>query len=150
MKMLDKQTAFDLTKLLTFIVITTIATGLLVLTIGNISFAGKKEFKAEFVDATGVVKGDDIRIAGVKVGSVSDVEIIDRSEGFARVFAFARNFDPEIARTTLGIFRPAVQLTFDGLYFFLAGVILGLIVSNLISAPFRYIGSRRRYFGRMP
>jgi phospholipid/cholesterol/gamma-HCH transport system substrate-binding protein len=79
MKMLDKQTAFDLTKLLTFIVITTIATSLLVLTIGNISFAGKKEFKAEFVDATGVVKGDDIRIAGVKVGSVSDVEIIDRT-----------------------------------------------------------------------
>jgi phospholipid/cholesterol/gamma-HCH transport system substrate-binding protein len=38
-----------------------------------------KEYKAEFVDATGVVKGDDIRIAGVKVGSVSDVEIIDRT-----------------------------------------------------------------------
>ena len=79
MKMLDKKTAFDLTKLLIFIVITTIATGLLVLTIGNVSFSGMKEYKAEFVDATGVVKGDDIRIAGVKVGSVSDVEIIDRT-----------------------------------------------------------------------
>jgi phospholipid/cholesterol/gamma-HCH transport system substrate-binding protein len=79
MKMLDKQTAFDLTKLVIFIVVTTVATGLLVITIGNISFSGTKEYKAEFVDATGVVKGDDIRIAGVKVGSVSDVEIVDRT-----------------------------------------------------------------------
>ena len=48
-------------------------------TIGNISFAGSKEYKAEFVDATGVVKGDDIRVAGVKVGTVKDVEIVDRT-----------------------------------------------------------------------
>ena len=79
MKMLDKRTAFDLTKLLIFIVVTTVATGLLVITIGNVSFSGTKEYKAEFVDATGVVKGDDIRIAGVKVGSVNEVEVIDRT-----------------------------------------------------------------------
>ena len=79
MKMLDKQTAFDLTKLLIFIVVTTIATGLLVATIGNLSFSGTKEYKAEFVDATGVVKGDDIRIAGVKVGTVNEVEILERT-----------------------------------------------------------------------
>jgi phospholipid/cholesterol/gamma-HCH transport system substrate-binding protein len=78
MKVLDKQTAFDLTKLVIFMVITTIATGLLVATIGNITF-GAKEYKAEFVDATGVVKGDDIRVAGVKVGTVSEVEILDRT-----------------------------------------------------------------------
>ena len=78
-------------------------------------------------------------------------QAIDSSDGFGRVFAFARHFDPEIARTTLGVFRPAVQLTFDGLYFFLAGVILGLIVSNLLAAPFRFISNRRNYrFGRMP
>jgi hypothetical protein len=78
-------------------------------------------------------------------------QAIDQSEGFARIFAFGRHFDPEIARTTLGIFRPAVQLTFDGLYFFLAGVILGLIVSNLLAAPFRFFSNRRHYrFGRMP
>ena len=76
---LDKKTLVDLVKLLIFIVITTLATGLLVITIGNVSFSGSKEFKAEFVDATGVVKGDDIRIAGVKVGSVSDVQVIDRT-----------------------------------------------------------------------
>ena len=79
MKMLDKRTAGDLTKLLIFIVVTTLATGVLVAVIGNITFAGSKPYKAEFVDATGVVKGDDIRIAGVKVGVVEDVEIVDRT-----------------------------------------------------------------------
>ncbi|MGH3334540.1 MAG: MCE family protein, partial [Nocardioides sp.] len=54
-------------------------TSVLVLIIGNVTFGAKREYKAIFVDATGVVKGDDIRIAGVKVGSVSDVEIIDRT-----------------------------------------------------------------------
>ena len=79
MSVLDKKTAVDLTKLLVFIVVTTVATSLLVVTIGNVSFAGSKEYHAEFVDATGVVKGDDVRIAGVKVGVVKDVEISDRT-----------------------------------------------------------------------
>jgi phospholipid/cholesterol/gamma-HCH transport system substrate-binding protein len=79
MSLLDKKTAIDLTKLLVFIVVTTLATGVLVVTIGNVSFSGSTDYKAEFVDATGVVKGDDIRIAGVKVGNVKDVEIVDRS-----------------------------------------------------------------------
>ena len=79
MKLLDKRTTGDLTKLLVFIVVTTLATSVLVITIGNLSFSDKTEYKAEFVDATGVVKGDDVRIAGVKVGSVKDVEIVDRA-----------------------------------------------------------------------
>jgi phospholipid/cholesterol/gamma-HCH transport system substrate-binding protein len=79
MSLLDKKTAVDLTKLLIFILVTTVATSVLVVTIGNISFSASREYKAEFVDATGVVKGDDIRVAGVKVGTVKDVEIVDRS-----------------------------------------------------------------------
>jgi phospholipid/cholesterol/gamma-HCH transport system substrate-binding protein len=78
-KLLDKRTTFDMVKLVIFILVTTIATGLLVLTIGNVSFNGSRTFKAEFADATGVVKGDDIRIAGVKVGTVKDVEISNRT-----------------------------------------------------------------------
>lgn len=79
MSLLDKRTAGDLVKLVIFMVITAIATGMLALVIGNISFAPSREYKAEFVDVTGVVKGDDIRIAGVKVGTVKDVEITDRT-----------------------------------------------------------------------
>ena len=79
MSLLDKKTSIDLTKLLIFIVVTTLATTVLVVTIGNVTFGGQKQYRAEFVDATGVVQGDDIRIAGVKVGVVDDIEIVDRS-----------------------------------------------------------------------
>ncbi len=79
MSALDKKTAADLVKLLIFIVVTTLATTMLVITIGNLSFGGTKEYRAEFVDATGVVDGDDVRVAGVKVGSVTGVEVVDRT-----------------------------------------------------------------------
>ena len=79
MKFLDKKTTVDFTKLMVFIVITTVATGLLVVTIGNLSFGGARTYKAVFADATGVNPGDDIRVAGVKVGTVKDVEISDRT-----------------------------------------------------------------------
>ena len=79
MKVLDARTASDATKLLVFIVVTTLATGLLVVAIGNLSFGEKEEYQAVFSDATGVVDGDDIRVAGVKVGSVQDVDIVDRT-----------------------------------------------------------------------
>lgn len=79
MSLLDKKTAIDATKLVIFMIITTLATGVLVMTIGNVSFGGTHEYQAEFVDATGVVKGDDVRVAGVKVGTVKGVEIYDRT-----------------------------------------------------------------------
>ena len=78
MSILDKQTRGDLVKLVIFIVVTTLATGVLVVLIGNLSFTSTRDYKAVFSDATGVVKGDDIRIAGVKVGSVQGIEIVDR------------------------------------------------------------------------
>ena len=77
---LDKRTSADTAKLLVFIVVTTLATTLLAITIGNVSFGATKSYKAVFSDATGVVKGDDIRIAGVKVGSVKSVEIVNRTQ----------------------------------------------------------------------
>ncbi len=79
MSILDKQTRGDLVKLVIFIVVTTLATGVLVVLIGNLTFQCTRDYKAVFSDATGVVKGDDIRIAGVKVGSVKSVEIVDRT-----------------------------------------------------------------------
>ncbi len=76
-KLLDAKTSGDLVRLLIFTVTTALATGLLVATIGGLSFGPTNEYKAEFVDATGVVQGDEIRVAGVKVGSVKDIEISD-------------------------------------------------------------------------
>jgi phospholipid/cholesterol/gamma-HCH transport system substrate-binding protein len=74
---LDKKTSGDLIRLVVFMVTTALATSVLIITIGNLSFGSTKEYAADFVDATGVNKGDDIRIAGVKVGTVQKVAIID-------------------------------------------------------------------------
>ena len=79
MSFLDKKTRGDAFRLLVFVVVTTLATGVLVVLIGNITFQSSRTYKAEFTDATGVVKGDDIRIAGVKVGSVKNVDIVKRT-----------------------------------------------------------------------
>jgi phospholipid/cholesterol/gamma-HCH transport system substrate-binding protein len=80
MSLLDKRTAGDAVKLLIFITVTTVATSLLVITIGNITFGDSKTYKAVFSDATGVVDGDDVRIAGVKVGTVEGIEIHNRNQ----------------------------------------------------------------------
>ena len=80
MSVLDKDTRGPLVKLIIFIVATTMATGVLVVLIGNITFQSSHDYKALFTDATGVNKGDDIRIAGVKVGSVKKVEVVNRTE----------------------------------------------------------------------
>ena len=79
MPLLDAKTSIDLTKLMIFILVTTLATAVLVVTIGNLTFGATRAYRAEFVNATGVVKGDDIRVAGVKVGVVKDIEIVDRT-----------------------------------------------------------------------
>jgi phospholipid/cholesterol/gamma-HCH transport system substrate-binding protein len=86
MKALDRRTTGDLVKLLVFMIVTTLATGVLVVTIGNLDFGTTREYRAEFTDATGVVKGDDIRIAGVKVGTVKNVEIADLVDGIREPF----------------------------------------------------------------
>jgi phospholipid/cholesterol/gamma-HCH transport system substrate-binding protein len=80
MRLLDTKTLVALVKLGVFMLVTVVATGLLVVVIGNISFADEREYTAVFEDVTGVIKGDDVRIAGVKVGSVKDIEIKDRTQ----------------------------------------------------------------------
>jgi phospholipid/cholesterol/gamma-HCH transport system substrate-binding protein len=83
MKLLDKKTSSALLKLSIFMVVTIMATGLLVIVIGNISFEPTKQYKAVFNDVTGVVEGDDVRIAGVKVGTVKEIAIIKGSDAEA-------------------------------------------------------------------
>jgi phospholipid/cholesterol/gamma-HCH transport system substrate-binding protein len=101
MKMLDKRTRRDAIKLLIFMIVTTLATGVLVVLIGNLNFEKTHEYKAIFTDVTGVVKGDDIRVAGVKVGSVKNVEIVDRTK--ARVTFTVRNATPVTRSSTATI-----------------------------------------------
>ncbi len=68
-----------LIKLITFAVVTIVATALLALTIANAGSTGKHDFQAVFDDAAMLNKGDDVRIAGVRVGAVSNVEVFERN-----------------------------------------------------------------------
>jgi len=72
--------AAPLVKLGIFATVTVLATMMLAATIGNISLASADTYRAVFGDVTGVVVGDDVRIAGVRVGSVTGIAIKDRTE----------------------------------------------------------------------
>jgi phospholipid/cholesterol/gamma-HCH transport system substrate-binding protein len=74
-KLLDKKTSLDTARLAVFIVVTTVATALLAVTIGNLSFTATTRYKAVFTDVVGLNKGDDIRIAGVRVGQVNKIAL---------------------------------------------------------------------------
>jgi phospholipid/cholesterol/gamma-HCH transport system substrate-binding protein len=67
-----------LIKFLVFALVTALGTTVLGLTIANARGGDTTEYTARFTDATGLLAGDDVRIAGVVVGSVKDVRIVDR------------------------------------------------------------------------
>lgn len=73
----------SLIKLSIFAVVTFAATVLLYFTIGNIR-PGESytSYKASFSDVTGLLPGDDVRVAGVQVGRVTSLKVVD---GHARV-----------------------------------------------------------------
>ncbi|MDQ3786570.1 MAG: MCE family protein [Actinomycetota bacterium] len=54
------------------------ATALLAISIANVNLSETTDYKARFTDATLLLPGDDVRIAGVRVGQVEEVGIVDR------------------------------------------------------------------------
>ena len=74
-----RQTAAPLVKFSLFALVTIAATALLAATIVNISFTPKATYHAVFTDVTGLETGDDIRVAGVRVGQVEGIRIKDRT-----------------------------------------------------------------------
>ncbi|WP_033291165.1 MCE family protein [Amycolatopsis jejuensis] len=69
-----------LVKLLIFVVITVLFTTVLGISIANINTSSTNEYSARFTDATLVLPNDDVRIAGVRVGQVKDVKIVDKRQ----------------------------------------------------------------------
>ncbi|WP_026453588.1 MCE family protein [Saccharomonospora iraqiensis] len=70
--------AAPLTKLIAFVLATVVCTGLLGISIANLSLSDSSTYSARFSDVTMVNPGDDVRIAGVRVGEVSEVRLVDR------------------------------------------------------------------------
>jgi phospholipid/cholesterol/gamma-HCH transport system substrate-binding protein len=79
-RQVDRESMGALVKLLVFCALTGLMTAALALTLSNGSFGGQDEYRAVFTDVTGVAKGDDVRIAGVSVGSVSGVEVVQKDK----------------------------------------------------------------------
>ncbi|MGJ0117855.1 MCE family protein [Williamsia sp. MIQD14] len=79
-----------LIKLIIFAVITVVATATLGITIANSGAGGSNDFKAVFSDASLLNQGDDVRIAGVRVGQVKSVEVYDHDKAMV---AFSINRD---------------------------------------------------------
>lgn len=69
-----------LIKLGIFVVVTVLFTTILGISIANIDTTSTNAYKARFTDATLLLAGDDVRIAGVRVGQVKDVRIVDRRQ----------------------------------------------------------------------
>ncbi len=74
-----RQTVAPLVKFSLFALVTIAATALLAATIVNVSFTPKDTYHAVFTDVTGLESGDDIRVAGVRVGQVEGIRIKDRT-----------------------------------------------------------------------
>lgn len=64
-----------LIKLIAFLLVTSMATYVLAATITNASFGSANSYYAIFHDATGLLAGDDVRIAGVRVGTIESVAL---------------------------------------------------------------------------
>ena len=68
-------TRSSLVKFLVFVAATLLATGTLAATIANIQFGDKATYTAVFNDVTGLANGQEVRIAGVRVGEVTGIKV---------------------------------------------------------------------------
>ncbi len=62
-------------KLIIFAVIATLSTAVLAVTISNTQFVDTAKYRLIFTDAAGVIPGDEVRIAGVRVGQVDSIKL---------------------------------------------------------------------------
>ena len=67
-------------KLGIFTLVSILVTGLLAVIMGNFGFGDQSTYRAVFSTASMLQKGDDVRVAGVSVGEVKQVEHYDRTE----------------------------------------------------------------------
>lgn len=96
-----------LIKSIAFTVATVLATMALAATIRNSSGGNGSEYTAVFSDATSLNKGDDIRMAGVKVGSVQEVGLDDDANAEI-TFTVTNTLDLQKGTTAVLKFRNVV------------------------------------------
>lgn len=88
-------------KLVIFIATTALTTAALGLTIANIHFGDTDNYTARFSDATLLLENDDVRIAGVRVGQVEDVRVVDQRQAEVEFSVDSSRRLPESTAATL-------------------------------------------------
>lgn len=85
-----------LIKLVIFLLVTAAATYVLGATIANSSFGATNGYSADFSNVTGLELGDDVRISGVRVGTVTGISIEQDAQhrGYAHVSFTVQKSDP--------------------------------------------------------
>jgi len=91
------KTSASLIKLIVFMVVTSLLTFVLAATIGNFSFGDRTKYKATFHDVTGLLAGNEVRIAGVRVGKVDALEL----KGTTAQVSFSLDEGRKISDTSL-------------------------------------------------
>ncbi|SDG04818.1 MCE family protein [Klenkia brasiliensis] len=67
-------------KLVVFAMVTILASYVLLATITNAGYGDQTAYRAQFTDVAGLVAGDEVRIAGVRVGQVTDIGLTGDEE----------------------------------------------------------------------
>jgi phospholipid/cholesterol/gamma-HCH transport system substrate-binding protein len=91
----------QLLKFTVFAVVTVLLTTVLATTIANVDLSRDATYTARFTDATGLNPGDDVRMAGVRVGQVKSIDLVDRSFAAVRFEVEARRKLPTSATATI-------------------------------------------------
>ena len=69
-----------LVKLVAFALVTILASYVLITTITNAGYGEQVAYRAEFTDVAGLVEGDEVRIAGVRVGQVTGIGLAEATD----------------------------------------------------------------------
>jgi phospholipid/cholesterol/gamma-HCH transport system substrate-binding protein len=72
--------AGPLVKLGAFALVTMLASYVLLSTITNAGYGEQATYRAQFTDVAGLVEGDEVRIAGVRVGQVTGIGLAEQKE----------------------------------------------------------------------
>jgi phospholipid/cholesterol/gamma-HCH transport system substrate-binding protein len=101
-RQIDRESSTALIKLIIFCTITGVCTVVLGMTLSNGGFAKRDQYKAMFTDVTGVAVGDEVRIAGVRVGTVKGTDIVGRDKA---VVEFGIDPDITLNQNTIATLR---------------------------------------------
>lgn len=85
------KTTSSLIKLAVFGLVTIVTFGTLAITIANVSFGDRSTYTAVFSDVTGLATGQDVRIAGVRVGEITKIGIYQDRTSAVVDFSTARS-----------------------------------------------------------